>query len=341
MNTHFIENITIENFKCFEHLEIEGIERVNLIGGKNNVGKTAFLEAVELLVSSNTGELLASNTAKMLIRRQVGNNRKDMDVDFIKKDDDPIKINANNKLCEIQLHEDQNLFGESDFLLSFIVTINGDENEVSRNGISLSINKLLKVIRFLAVSKNINFISSTKNTERDIAIFYGSLIDLDREDFLNNSLKIFDESIESIKLKPVENNNIFKLKLKDRQTLVLLSSLGEGLNRYIAILCAIWASKDGFLFIDEIENGIHYTNYKKLWQIIFQASADANCQLFITSHSKECIESFNEIQFEQEGDDGAYFEFYMNMKTNRITASKRDKEQLKYALTHQGRMRGE
>jgi AAA15 family ATPase/GTPase len=159
--------------------------------------------------------------------------------------------------------------------------------------------------------------------------------------FLNESLRRFDDDIISIKQRATKNNVILKLKLKDRQTPVLLSSLGEGLNRYIAVLCAIWASKDGFLLIDEVENGIHYTNYKKLWHIIFQASAEANCQLFITSHSKECIEAFNEVQLEDNNNSGAYFEFYKNLKTNMITASKRDKEQLKYSLTHQGRMRGE
>ena len=56
MKNHFINNIHIENFKCFQNLQIEGIETVNLIGGKNNVGKTAFLEAVELLVSSNKSD---------------------------------------------------------------------------------------------------------------------------------------------------------------------------------------------------------------------------------------------------------------------------------------------
>jgi len=188
---------------------------------------------------------------------------------------------------------------------------------------------------------NVNFIGSTKTKEREIAVLYGSLVDLDREDFLNDSLKIFDNNIISIKQRATKNNVILKLKLKNRQTPILLSSLGEGVNRYIAILCAIWASKEGFLLIDEVENGIHYTNYKKLWQIIFQASADANCQLFITSHSKECIEAFNEVQFEDKNNNSAYFEFYNNLKKNMITASKRDKEQLKYSLTHQGRIRGE
>jgi len=49
MKNHFIKNITLQNFKCFQNLHLEGLENVNLIGGKNNVGKTAFLEAVELL----------------------------------------------------------------------------------------------------------------------------------------------------------------------------------------------------------------------------------------------------------------------------------------------------
>lgn len=45
MNDHFIKNIEIKNFKCFEDFTAEGFGRVNLIGGKNNVGKTAFMEA--------------------------------------------------------------------------------------------------------------------------------------------------------------------------------------------------------------------------------------------------------------------------------------------------------
>lgn len=80
-----------------------------------------------------------------------------------------------------------------------------------------------------------------------------------------------------------------KAKLANKNELVLLSSLGEGVNRYIAILCAIWASQDGYLFIDEIENGIHYTNYPKLWELIFLASAQANCQVFVTSHRKNVL----------------------------------------------------
>jgi AAA15 family ATPase/GTPase len=163
------------------------------------------------------------------------------------------------------------------------------------------------------------------------------------EDFLNESLSLFDENILELKSITKERGVVLKLKLKNQKSLVLLSSLGEGINRYIAILCAIWASKDSVLLIDEIENGIHYTNYKKLWQIIFQASVDANCQLFITTHSKECISAFNEVQLDSkyESCNSQYFEFYRHLKKDLIVASTIDKEQLHYSLTHEGRVRGE
>lgn len=86
--------------------------------------------------------------------------------------------------------------------------------------------------------------------------------------------------------------------------------MGDGINRFMAIICAIWASKDGFLFIDEVENGIHYTNLENFGKL-FWSVKEANCQVFATTHSKECIEAFNR---ENEEDNGTYIELYKNKK---------------------------
>ena len=40
------KSFNIKNFRCFNDLEFKPLERVNLIAGKNNVGKTALLEAI-------------------------------------------------------------------------------------------------------------------------------------------------------------------------------------------------------------------------------------------------------------------------------------------------------
>ena len=42
-----LPSLEIQNFRAFEHLRIERLGRVNLITGKNNVGKTSLLEAVQ------------------------------------------------------------------------------------------------------------------------------------------------------------------------------------------------------------------------------------------------------------------------------------------------------
>ena len=44
-----LTHLKIENFRVFKHLEIPEISRVNLITGKNNIGKTGLLEAIWLL----------------------------------------------------------------------------------------------------------------------------------------------------------------------------------------------------------------------------------------------------------------------------------------------------
>ncbi|WP_221899639.1 hypothetical protein [Bathymodiolus platifrons methanotrophic gill symbiont] len=42
----------LKGFKCFADFKAQGFMQVNLIGGKNNVGKTAFLEACFVNVSA-------------------------------------------------------------------------------------------------------------------------------------------------------------------------------------------------------------------------------------------------------------------------------------------------
>jgi len=38
--------LTIKKYKCFNNLKVNGLNKVNLITGFNNIGKTAFLEAI-------------------------------------------------------------------------------------------------------------------------------------------------------------------------------------------------------------------------------------------------------------------------------------------------------
>jgi predicted ATP-dependent endonuclease of OLD family len=49
-----LTSLTIKNFRLFKELSIERLGRVNLVVGKNNSGKSALLEAVELYASNGS-----------------------------------------------------------------------------------------------------------------------------------------------------------------------------------------------------------------------------------------------------------------------------------------------
>ena len=345
MENHFIKNVEFENFKCFKELKVKELKRVNLIGGKNNIGKTSFMEGLELFLSSKNSYNLAINLYKMIRRRQGNISRERyFELDFIYSNNSKVDLIIDDNKIEIEYLEevpnkvDEFVREENIFMKyepSLKLTVNEESFIVPIERIS---DRPLMIRRELDSKLSINFISSSTAEEKEIAIYYGRLIDINMEKFLDESLSLFDENIIALKQKMTDRDVVLKLQLKNRETPVLLSSLGEGINRYIAILCAIWSSKNGYLFIDEIENGIHYTNYEKLWKIILEASKQANCQVFVTSHSKECIEAFNRVN---EEDEGIYLELYKNQKNGLIEAQDIDYKQLSYELTHGGEVRGE
>ena len=57
-------------------------------------------------------------------------------------------------------------------------------------------------------------------------------------------------------------------------------------------LASISKNQNGILIIDEIENGFHYSAVSVLWKAVFRMASENNVQLFIVTHSYECIESF-------------------------------------------------
>jgi ABC-type multidrug transport system ATPase subunit len=53
-----LESFQIDNFRLFQHLQVGRLSRVNLVVGKNNAGKSTFLEAVALYASNASPTVL-------------------------------------------------------------------------------------------------------------------------------------------------------------------------------------------------------------------------------------------------------------------------------------------
>jgi len=303
MSKHFIKNIEIKNFKCFEDFKAEGFGRVNLIGGKNNVGKTAFMEASYLVIQQHLEAL-----AQTFIIREKRNYTDDLqrdnilsNIDDILKNNFTITIN-NGKIIDSKLYENHIMYIETDIL------------EISKK-----------------LNFNIQFLDNglmDKQLERLYAYFQ----EKNREDIFNQYIKELDPSIQNFKF----IQSVPKLEINGNY--IHLSNFGDGLKIYIAIICSIYACKDGQLFIDEIDNGIHYSKLDKLWEIILSISKQQNIQVFATTHSKECIESYARVA-KKLGEEDVTYSVLSKLKSGELLHSLYDYELLEIAIEQEHEVR--
>ena len=63
------------------------------------------------------------------------------------------------------------------------------------------------------------------------------------------------------------------------------------MNRFCHFLMTMMAVKPPYLFLDEIENGIHHTVQKEIWKSISNVARELDIQVFATTHSYEMIKA--------------------------------------------------
>lgn len=95
---------------------------------------------------------------------------------------------------------------------------------------------------------------------------------------------------------------IIKLKSYDRP--LPLRSLGDGALRLFGLALALANSRDGFLLIDEAENGIHHTVQQDYWRMVLQTAHENNVQVFATTHSWDCVRGFAQAAADIEDAEG-------------------------------------
>ena len=94
------------------------------------------------------------------------------------------------------------------------------------------------------------------------------------------------------------------VRLKSYERPVPLRSLGEGAQRLFDVGLGLANSRDGFLLIDEAENGIHHSVQRDYWRMVLQTAHENNVQVFATTHSWDCVRGFALAAAELDCEDG-------------------------------------
>lgn len=334
-----LKSLYIRNYRNLRDFKLEALDRVNLITGKNNTGKSSLLEAIVIYASKGDlyeiekiieqhGESLQrndrANTEQLnfealssLFTDRVVQLGTDGFISVGEKEEslfeEPPIANGSVYLRIVKYYdetrktEDSNLFRrrvimsdddpEKDFKLGVQIGIKGSNIE---KFYSLDSSFLRRFgLNDKILSDNFQFIK-TASIDREIN---GQLFDeitlTDKERYVIEALKIIEPKTERIAFieKDTGRNNkrTAIIKLMDSKELYPLKSMGDGINRILTIILALVNSENGYLMIDEFENGLHYTVQEQLWRIIFKLSKDLNIQVFVTTHSEDCISAFTRV----------------------------------------------
>ncbi len=137
------------------------------------------------------------------------------------------------------------------------------------------------------------------------------------QEFVKKALQIVNpdfEDIQFVRIEDVEQktqriylSRTAIIKTRGENEPIPLSSMGDGILRVLQLFLKLFSAKDGFLLIDEFENGLHYSVQKEVWTLVFDMAKKHNIQIFATTHSWDCIESFAKVAYEKNETEGVLF----------------------------------
>ena len=321
-----IKSIRIKNYRGIKDLEIGNFKKYNFFIGDNGSKKTTILESLGIGVSLLDFDRILKNARnrKMKIKKEnisslFFNSDTTNVIDFILETTDNVKVETTVSIDKtLSMFQDFSSSEINNDFSNYLYTIKKRIKEdklktniyVKENSqiiykdskmdkIPLSFQNFLEKYNIsIEISDNLKNSSDTifqidriiKNRKKEELLKYLQIIDKDIKEIYINDEEIFVE----------------KETLKE---FIPISSIGDGMVLALDIITSLILIDDfRVILIDEIERGIYYKNYRKLSEIIIElCKNNPNIQLFITTHSKEFLEVFNEALVETEKDNFSLF----------------------------------
>lgn len=338
MSALTLPSFEVKGFRAFKDLRIERLGRVNLIVGKNNVGKTALLEAIQLYASqgdpaliwaqlmsrdegprhsngsrsTSTDELLASlrhlfperpdlvsRHATIMKLGQLSSPTSTLAVSVDRLPDPAILVRDDDEL------EQQRSFGTVTRTIP-VLTIRIGKHPATHYRI-----EQLASDRFFQAAPQplqVLFISAHELAPTQLGELWDRVALTGVERSILDALRIIAPGVEGIGFVAAPTGAVGEripiVRIAGMNEPIPLRSLGSGMQRMLGIALALVNARDGILLIDEVENGLHYTILPQLWRLIFETARQLNVQVFATSHSWECLEAFQRAAEEDTESEG-------------------------------------
>lgn len=311
-NKHF-EEINIKKYKIFNDFDIKNLNKINIFAGFNNSGKTSLLEAIFLLTKHN-------DISHFLKLQKLKNKVTSLNPNWLNHifetgfSVEGIYNNINTKI-KLNKFEATNIDKQDDYITSYKLSAFLEEREL---------NNEIHTFEFNTIQRNNEKVEHLCNSSFKSPFFYDfeevlqsyerSIIYKTKQGNLAIELIIkfiqkIDPKIKDIRLGTYGDLKRFIVDSSSNKYKNLdITNYGEGLQRVFELALSFSYSKNGVLFIDEFETAIHNDLLINFTLFIQELSELFNVQVFLSSHSKECIDAFVKNQYSNEKISAYYLE---------------------------------
>lgn len=132
-----------------------------------------------------------------------------------------------------------------------------------------------------------------------LARFWNRTLVQSKEGDVIEALRIIEPSVKDLQYLSGERasalqrsvNPGFFVGLDNVPMRVPFGSLGDGMKRLLALALASRQARGGYLLVDEIDTGLHYTTLPKMWRLVVETARRFNVQVIATTHSGDCVRS--------------------------------------------------
>ena len=306
-----IEKLDVNNFRCFDEFTADNLAPITIIGGSNNSGKSTLLEAA--LVNYAVGNIGVywslvnirnGYVPHPMLPQQVWgplfNNKTDVNTlsicsswengDFTEFEltkifDSGIQQQVSDTLSAIGMR-----FKSQQYEASGKCIIQNDMMQNNRIVFQSDDGHEIKSDEFNRIFGNCILYKGVPYDSRLPERISKMILDNEKKELIIHVLQKFEKNI--VDIRTVLDNGMSYIYVIPKQGEPLpINYMGDGINKALLIISNILSLKNGVLLIDEIENGFYYELYGQLMEVFCETALKNKCQLIMTTHNLDVIES--------------------------------------------------
>ena len=309
-----IEDVRISNFKCFKSLHVPDLSRVNIVGGRNNVGKTALLEALFVFHDRANPEMFLRTQnwrglpqvstdppslwgpffhdfdlhKPFCIELGIDGTAQRAEYAFSPIGRVPVDRGAEAKQADSQGGKAGVATQTDTFPVLDITYAYGRESSTKQQLYTVNDQPRLHFEQEPNLLERATMLTSrTRGFSPEEANRLSRLIEDKKEGLVEEFLSI----IAPVRDLQISYTGAGPLVVCDvgLPKLIPLAYAGEGICRLLSIILAMSDASGGLVLVDEIENGVHHSAQTAFWEAIGKAARSFDCQLVATTHSYELL----------------------------------------------------